>query len=383
MTRKTRSQRRSMYPSKRPRQAAKLRRTRDGSIVHPDGRILFFSISRFINDVCAGNRCFVCGADPAKVPFNDEHVLPDWLLRMFRLHQRRITLPNLSQYRYGQYKVPCCQCCNTIMGELIEKPVSQIVSGGMEAVRRHLVSEGPALLYTWLALIFVKTHLRDRAFREHLDVRKGDAKIGDRYDWEGLHHVHCVARSFHSQATWSPGVLGSLEAIEARVHPEQEAFDYADLYAARTMLVRMNDICLIAVLNDAGAALQYIRNNDFTKIDAPPVGIQLRELMARFALINHKLEERPLFKTSVHETGAVFLVADLPDNRPRIGKFRKKEFGLMLYGATLPNVDTLRDARGRLLGERVKKGLITFLYDRDGRFIKDPFVPIQKAKPTA
>ena len=366
------------FRTKHPGQV--VRKTRDGSIVHADGRTLFFSVRRFIKDICAGNRCFVCGADPAKVPFNDEHVLPDWVLRKYKLHQRQITLPNLSQYRYGNYQVPCCQQCNGDMGRLIEKPISNIVAGGVEAVRRHLAQEGPLLLYTWLSLIFLKTHLRDRQFRVHLDQRKGNTKIAEWYEWEELHHIHCVARSFHSRASVAQPVIGSFAVVEARNDPREENFDYADLYAARTILIRLDKVCFIAVLNDSGAALQYVNNNDLSRITGTPTGIQLRELMARFALINMKLKERPIFKTAVHELGMVRLVAELPQRPPRIHKIARKEFGLVLYGAILPAVSTIRDPQGKLLGARVKQGRVSFLYDNQGRYIKETIVPFTRPK---
>lgn len=341
---------------------------------------MFCSIPRFVKQVARGNRCFVCGADPKHVPFNDEHVLPDWLLRMFALHSQRVALPNLASYRYGEYKVPCCGPCNRIMGERIEEPVRRVVAGGMDAVRQHLATEGPVLLYTWLSLLFFKTHLRDRSFREHLDARKGTGKIGDWYEWEELHHVHCVARSFHTQASWGDGVLGSLVALQARTATGEGPFDYADLYAARTVMVRMNDICLIAVMNDSGAALQYVGPRILARIDAPPMGIQLREIMANFALVNMKLKNRPTFRTLVHESGAVRLIAEFPGDGPKIARITRKDRGLVLYGAMQPDVDRLRDRNGKGLKTRLMNGSITFLFNNEGQFIKDSYVPLVPPK---
>jgi hypothetical protein len=213
------------------------------------------------------------------------------------------------------------------------------------------------------------------------DLRKGDTRISEWYDWEQLHHIHCLARSFHSRAAFGPGVIGSLSVLEARVDPLEESFDYADLYAARTMLVRMGDICLIAVLNDAGAAMQFVGENDFKKIKAAPMAVQLRELMARFALINLKLKERPQFATSVHDSGLVRLVARLPGSRPQIEKISRKDFGAVLYGAMLPISNTIRGKHGKRLGARIKAGRVSFLYDNKGRFIKNLVVPISGDAP--
>lgn len=66
----------------------------DGSIESAGGEVLHFSRTRFVEDIVRNGHCFMCGADPATTAFNGEHVIPDWILREFNLHDRRITLPN-------------------------------------------------------------------------------------------------------------------------------------------------------------------------------------------------------------------------------------------------------------------------------------------------
>jgi hypothetical protein len=56
-----------------------LRVTEDQSIEDEQGRVLFYSADRFLRDVAERSCCFICGAVPGSVPFNDEHVVPDWL----------------------------------------------------------------------------------------------------------------------------------------------------------------------------------------------------------------------------------------------------------------------------------------------------------------
>ena len=53
----------------------------DGTVLDKDDRVVFFSTERFVKDICLGNCCFICGVAPGSVEFNDEHILPDWLLR--------------------------------------------------------------------------------------------------------------------------------------------------------------------------------------------------------------------------------------------------------------------------------------------------------------
>src|SRR5215831_3080378 len=164
-------------------------KTDDGSVLDEAGRVLYFSVERFIKDVCEGNCCFICGASPSTVKFNDEHILPKWALKRFDLLSKRIGLPNDSDFRYDKYTIPCCEPCNSRMGLEIETPISELVAKGYDAVSNYLVREGPWLFFIWFNLIFIKTHLKDKSLRLHQDRRKPDDRISDHYTWEELHHV--------------------------------------------------------------------------------------------------------------------------------------------------------------------------------------------------
>jgi len=78
----------------------------DKSVPDSNGRVIFFSLTRFNSDISRGDDCFVCGAKPNAVPFNNEHVLPDWILRRFRLQGRSVTLPNGTHFQYGHFEIP-------------------------------------------------------------------------------------------------------------------------------------------------------------------------------------------------------------------------------------------------------------------------------------
>jgi hypothetical protein len=66
----------------------------DKSVLDETGKVIFFSTERFVNDICLGDCCFICGANPKDKPFNNEHVLPERLLRRYGLFAREIMLPN-------------------------------------------------------------------------------------------------------------------------------------------------------------------------------------------------------------------------------------------------------------------------------------------------
>lgn len=96
------------------------------------------------------------------------------------------------------------------MAREFEDPISNLIAGGDKAVFEHVTREGPWLLFRRLALILFKTHLKDRSLRFNLDKRQGAEKISELYDWEEMHHIHCIARSFYTGAQLDPTVFGSV-----------------------------------------------------------------------------------------------------------------------------------------------------------------------------
>lgn len=234
-------------------------KTPDGSFVDSDGRVIFFSCERFVRDICEGDCCFICGASRSTKTFNDEHVLPEWLLRRYDLFNRRLTLPNGTEFRYDQYTIACCADCNSLMGKEIEEPISGLVEKGADAVYEYLKQKGPLTFFVWMGLIFLKTHLKDRHLRFNRDLRMEDGSISDLYSWENLHHIHIVARCFYSGCQISPDVIGSILVLPIRKDASKENFDFADLTQAQTMLLRLGDIAFVVVFNDSCGTMNLAR----------------------------------------------------------------------------------------------------------------------------
>jgi hypothetical protein len=346
-------------------------KTRDGSFLDEDRKVLYFSCERFVRDICEGNCCFICGASPTEKAFNNEHALPNWLLRRYGLHKRAITLPNDTTFRYDQYTVPCCAECNSLMGREVEEPIRALVEQGSQAVYEHVQREGPLRVFAWLALIFLKTHLKDRNLRWHRDLRQPDDRIGDLHSWEELHHLHTVARCFYTpNCTVKAGVTGSLLVMSAKQQPGVEPFDFADLSAAQTLLLRIDDVAFLAVFNDSCGAMQGLMPK-LDRINGSVHELQLRELMAELAFVNVHLEHRPTFHTRIDGgTGEHSIEVTRPP------QFSLKPMDKALRGALLHQA--VRHAVGKLqvpgfTDEQITSGITsgdwTFLFDDDGNFI--------------
>ncbi len=343
----------------------------DGTLTDESGKILFFSTERFINDIVMGDSCFICGISPTKATFNAEHVLPDWILKCFNIRKGQITLPNQTGHPYDSYKVPCCEPCNSLMSKLFEAPFSELFKQGHEAVVEYLRANGPWKLFVWLNLIFVKNYYKDQLLPLHRDQRKGTEKIGDAYAWEELHHIHCVARSFYSQCAFDATALGTLFILPAKSADYIEPFDYKDSLPFQTILLRMNDTAILAVLNDSCAAYNVIMES-LQRITAPLTPIQLRDLLAQLAYINSRLVHRPKFMTTRDQkSGQLVIGAEIP-SQLELAPHSPERLGLIQY-------EFCKDVIARYEAtddvEAIKQGRWSALFRPDGSFQSDSMEP--------
>jgi len=338
----------------------------EGSLTNARGEVRHFGRQAFVSLARDTNRCFVCGASNSYRTFNYEHVIPDWLLRRFSLHSRRITLPNGYQTMYGGYTLRCCASCNRVLGERVEDPISRVFEGDTHSTIRNL-KRAPTLLYQWLCLLFIKIHLKDREIRVDPDARNELGQIGEIYDWDGLHHIHSVARAAHSGATIDHVVLGTTFLTEMR--PDGEPFDFGSLSEYSTILVRIGPLGIASVLNDCGHVGPMV-SGYLAGISGSLSSIQLREVAARLAYGNKLLRNRPQFWTEADGDSRLSIRARPPApgnggdvDREELGQLIAFSCGSLLLHSKTP------DAEEKL--RQLQRGEIQFLYHDDGTFIRD------------
>ncbi|WP_194863155.1 hypothetical protein [Myxococcus sp. AB036A] len=344
----------------------------DGSIETTDGQTLLFSTERFERDIVRGDACFICGTSRnSGQAFNDEHILPRWLLRKFDLFRSTITLPNNTKLTYGQYTLPCCASCNSQMGQTFENPIQELCEGGLERVGQFIKQNGTALFFRWLSLIFLKTHLKDNTLYQTRDRRSGDLRrIADAYGHADLHHIHAVARSFHTKSILDESAFGSLLFLPAKqVSGIIQPFDFADLYASKSLLLRINDFCLIAVFDDSCGALSLFMN-ELERIRAPLSPAQLREIFAHISFISANLKERPLFHSTFNKT--CHTIKGSHPSEVQLNDPPATPFGEFLFAA-LSNVIQTHPGRERISAS-IREGKYSFLFDANGNQIDDSVI---------
>ena len=338
--------------------------TKDG-----EAKVIYFGIEDFKSIIVNSDACFMCGELRHTKVFDDEHVIPDWVLRRYDIQNHRITLPNGAFVRYAQYKVPCCRACNNQLGITIENPISKLLTLSYPEICALLKDDVEIRhkLFRWMCLMYVKTHLKDRSYDISVDRRKDDGKIGDYYDWAEMHHVHCMARAHISEATIDSAVYGSLVILPSLIIPSQESFDYIDNLGAQTAMVQIGGILVYAVFNDSGCAgqmcLPLIEN-----ISGPVSPFQNKEIFAHLSYISQNLEAKPRYNSNLIE-GKYFIKADFPEGSPRLLQPEVVSLGSILHHYINLLLSHEVENRAQILDE-VKAGRRGYLFDEAGNFIQ-------------
>jgi hypothetical protein len=254
------------------------------------------------------------------------------------------------------------------MGKLFEKPISELTAKGYAEFVQYISKEGFSFLLQWLAIIFLKTHLKDKQLKTNQDIRKGDGNISDKYDWGKLHHIHCVARSFHTKCKLDPKTQGTLVILPAKLSDEFEPFDYMDLYLAKTMLLRLDDIAIIHVLDDS-CAVMNLYQNILNKINRPLSHLQLRELTATFAMANLDLIERPDFFSNFDANSATCRIETKLPTRFEFQDFDPNIYGSIMIHCFKDYLYTLPQPEREIIETHMRKGGYSFLFDEEGNLI--------------
>jgi hypothetical protein len=349
------------------------RQESDGTIIDDSsGKILVFGIDRFIKDICLGNKCFICGIDPSEAEFNDEHIIPQWILKEHDLYGRKIGLLNDTNFRYDQFTIPCCKQCNSLMGENLEKPVKNLLHRINKSDKFILSVDEAMLLFIWFNFIYVKTHLKDKEIKFNLKSPDDNRRIGDFLNWETLHHVHCIARSIYTEAYLDKKILGSLLYFKAKELSFADNFDFIDDYMWFTILFRYNNIAFCVSLDDVGIASHYFPEPIYRITSSDKLSpLQIREIFARLTYIVSKIKSPHLFRSGITDDSPqkYIISAEIPDTY-ELEKNNLEELGKFIYHyceqyipQNIQDYDTLI--------ERLKKGETTLLFDDNDNFISD------------
>jgi hypothetical protein len=338
---------------------------KDGTVQAFDGRTIFFPFQRFKDEICKKGHCFVCGAVPSK-SFNSEHIFPNWMQKYCGIHNETLTLPTGNKVKYATYKISCCCACNSRLGEIYETPVSTAICDGYEGLVSYIDKGGDILLKAWLALIFLKVHLRDFQNRVSLDRRQDATMIGDEYELHELHHIHAFARAAIAGVEIDDQVFGTLVILQVDPSSKSVAFDYCDNLLGRGLLIQINDLALIYILDDCGATAAML-SEKHKRLPSTISPIQLREIYASYLAANMHIKEKPIFRTEfIGPSGRPQISVELPEFA--IHDFQPTCFGSLFAGAlgNLAEQVIIDGKTGDDALDLIATGRVSFLFDENG-----------------
>ncbi|MDN5114174.1 hypothetical protein AB0W31_07510 [Aliarcobacter butzleri] len=341
-----------------------------GNIVSSNEKILLFSKHNFVNQICNEETCFICGIKKNDTDFNDEHVIPRWILKRYQLFEKKISLANGKQIKYGNYKIPCCKKCNSFLGEEIENKIAEGFGKNIEDSIKFF-NKNRKLVFTWISLLYIKTHLKDKAFKfDFLSNRK----ISDDYNWDELHHIHCIARSIYTNIFIEESVYGSMFIFPCSDFIDGEKYDYIDLYGTGTVLLRLGDFFIICVINDSKLVTKLMENKT-KRITGKLNFLQIRELYSRITYEFLRIIDRPKYYTAVKFKDNYIGIQTLINNTIRIAPYDEEFFGSLMYTLVKdymykPEHPILKNKMQEQI-QAIKKGQWTYLFDSNGKFIED------------
>src|SRR5262245_21851225 len=94
--------------------------------------------------------CFLCGCRLGRKNRANEHVIPKWVQKKYKLANQQLHLLNGTTIPYRQLTIPCCFTCNNKHLEPLEKRMSRAVAAGASAVRTLDHHD----LFLWLGKMF-------------------------------------------------------------------------------------------------------------------------------------------------------------------------------------------------------------------------------------
>jgi hypothetical protein len=246
----------------------------------------------------------------------------------------------------------------------IEEPVRRLIYASADELPKLLQDNSNLLLlFVWLNLIFFKTRYKDRKLRLYRDFRKPDDRISDLYDWEELHHIHCVARSFFTQIPLASNVVGSIYVLPTQTNGLDSNFDYADLPVAQSIMLRLGEVAVVAALNDSGGAAALLGRpfaDSIASVSMPLSPIQVREILARVAYANLCIEERPKYHTYLEEKSGQLGIEATHSPIVIASNFVADDYGKILHflvNEALPDLAPMVDE----LDLKVRSGKFSFL----------------------
>ena len=231
--------------------------------------------------------CFLCGCKLTKSNRTDEHVIPRWVQKRFKLWDQKLVLLNGTEIPYRLLTIPACVNCNRDSLAPIENQVRTAVEKSADAVR-SLPRES---LFFWLGKI-----LYGILYREHLlqlnRSSRSKRPIVSREMLRRFQLHHYFLQGSRVPIKFELFFPASIRVVHTQCPVDiDQQFDFRDAPGDLLITLRLGSVGIIAALQDGGV-LQALRER-FPKFRFHPY--QFTELAAQFFYKSSTRNRTPKF----------------------------------------------------------------------------------------
>jgi len=237
------------------------------------------------------NRCFLCGTRLNRSTCTTEHIFPKWLLNMFDLWNKKLTLLNRTEIPYRTVRIPCCRDCNNKWLAILEKEIEAAARAGY----RRFCRLPRKKIFLWLSKIFYQVLYMELGLLFDRS-QKSEGTIMSKQALEQYSTCHFFLQAIRIKVEFRKPVPWSIFLFKIQQYPEDRLnFDFRDNPLSLTIAIRMDDIGVIACLQD-NHAHEDIFHDYFKKIRRIALHpLQFNELIAMVFYKNSLLNRTPKY----------------------------------------------------------------------------------------
>ncbi|MBE6047768.1 MAG: HNH endonuclease [Clostridium sp.] len=234
------------------------------------------------------DRCFLCGKLLTEENSSDEHVFPRWLQHKFNLWNQELVLLNGTTIKYRNLKIPCCSKCNNEYLSKVEKKIEQAVEGGYS----EFVKLDENIIAIWLAKLSYGMLFKELSLKADITNANSASIVTP----EILKDFKCLYTLLQTimYDTKFEGKPWSVLVFNIYINDDM-VYDAQDLLFQNCYFMRMNDIGIIANLQDGGCSKDFFIEHMGKFLDIKLEYIQFREICAKFLYKSSLLIKRPFY----------------------------------------------------------------------------------------
>jgi hypothetical protein len=233
--------------------------------------------------------CFICSSHSE---ITQEHIIPNWLQKLQKLHVQKYSLPNGEFKQYKGFKAPLCKLCNQQLSKNLEDKISTAFKKWFNEV----LNLNKDLIFYWLLKIYYgsivhSTQLLSNPKYPQLWYIFDIAMLKNKFSkMEQILKWSKNLTEFLWEKPYSLFIFKIWDWIG-----EYDQFDYWRLDYPSVIYMRYNDFWIICCLLDGWIIQNFFQKNSFFNISRNIHVLQFNEIIARIAYKFSTLKSTPHF----------------------------------------------------------------------------------------